>query len=79
MSEVILDAKGRIMLPKRLRDTLGLDVGSRVRLSLEGNRIVVAPPVSPGDFMSKMRGCIKEGSAIREVDPIELKRIWESR
>ena len=74
-----MDAKGRIMLPKKLRDTLGLDVGSKVRLSLEGTRIIIAPPVSPEDFVSKMKGCIKKGSAIPEVDPIELKRIWESR
>lgn len=79
MSEATLDSKGRIMLPKTFREALGLEAGGRVRLYHRGNSIIVTPPVKPEEFMEKMKGCIKEGSAIPKVDPLELKRIWEPR
>jgi len=79
MSEAILDSKGRIMLPKAFRDALGLEAGRKVRLYLQGNSIIVTPPIKPEEFMQKMKGCIKEGSAIQKVDPLKLKRIWEPR
>jgi len=79
MSEATLDSKGRIMLPKTFRETLGLEAGGRVRLYLQGNSIIVTTPLKPEEFMQKMKGCIKEGSAIPKVDPLELKRIWEPR
>jgi AbrB family looped-hinge helix DNA binding protein len=79
MAEAILDSKGRIMLPKTMREELGLEAGRKVGLSLERDRIIVTPPISPEDFKMKMRGCVKEGSVIPRVDPLELKRIWEPR
>ena len=76
MWEATLDAKGRIVLPKALRDALDLVAGKRVRLSVEGNRIVITTSISPGLFAAKMKGCVKEGSAVAETDPLELKRMW---
>lgn len=79
LSESTLDAKGRIVLPKAFREDLGLEAGSKVRLSLQGNRIILTPPVKPEEFMQRMKGCIKEGSALPRVHPLELRRIWESK
>jgi AbrB family looped-hinge helix DNA binding protein len=76
MWEATLDAKGRIVLPKALRDALDLVAGKRVRPSVEGNRIVITTSISPGVSAAKMKGCVKEGSAVAETDPLELKRMW---
>jgi AbrB family looped-hinge helix DNA binding protein len=77
MEESVIDGKGRVVIPQRLRERAGLREGARVRLSVEGGRITIAKPVSPAEFIREMEGCIKEGSPVPRVDPLGLKRIWE--
>ncbi|GAI30956.1 unnamed protein product [marine sediment metagenome] len=48
--ESAIDEKGRVVIPKRLRERAGLREGARVRLSVEGGRIIVAKPVGPAEF-----------------------------
>jgi AbrB family looped-hinge helix DNA binding protein len=49
---VRVDNKGRVTLPKNMRDTLGLKVGDTVflRCDIEKNQLRVAPAVSPFDI-----------------------------
>ncbi|MCP8317981.1 MAG: AbrB/MazE/SpoVT family DNA-binding domain-containing protein [archaeon] len=77
--EAILDKKGRIVIPRQLRDELGLSEGSKVRLMLSKEKIIVTKPLSPEEFINEMEGCIKEGSSIPKVNPLELKKIWEAQ
>ncbi len=79
MSEATMDEKGRILIPKSLRESVNLGKGKKVRLSLEGRRIVISAPVDPEQFIDEMRGFIKEGSIVPKEDPIELKRVWETQ
>jgi len=78
MAEVTIDEKGRILIPKSLRESANLSKGKKVRLSLEGRRIVISAVVDPEEFILEMRGFIKEGSPVPMSDPIELKRIWHT-
>ncbi|MFQ6086041.1 MAG: AbrB/MazE/SpoVT family DNA-binding domain-containing protein [Candidatus Bathyarchaeia archaeon] len=75
--EVTVDRKGRVVIPRELREELGLHEGSKVRLALEEKRIVMTTPVSPEEFIGEMEGCVKEGSPIPKMDLLELKGIWE--
>jgi len=77
VEEVIVDKKGRIVIPRQLREGLGLHEGAKVRLTLEERKIIIMRPVAPEEFIREMEGCIKEGSPIPEIDPLELKKIWE--
>ncbi len=79
MSEATVDDKGRILLPKKIRESMELGSGRKVRLSVEGKRLIISAPVSPDEFVEEMRGFIKEGSVITRKNPIELKRIWETQ
>jgi len=49
---VRIDNKGRVTLPKNMRDALGLKVGDTVflRCDIEKNQLRVAPAVSPFDI-----------------------------
>lgn len=75
VEEAIVDEKGRILIPKEIRERAGLKIGDRARLSVEGGKIVVEPPISPEEFIKEMEGCIKEGAP--SIDPLKLKEMWE--
>jgi len=75
--EAVIDKKGRVVISKRLREGLGLREGTRVRLALQEGRIVIMRPLAPEEFIHEMEGCIKEGSPIPKINPLEVKKIWE--
>lgn len=74
MEEASVDDRGRILIPKEIRDMLGMDPGSGVRLEVEGGKLVVTPPVSPEKFIEEMEGFITKGKP--EIDPLKLKELW---
>jgi len=73
--EVAVDNKGRILIPKWIRDRIGLKPGGKALLKVEKENIIIMPPISPEEFIEKMEGCIKEGTPT--IDPIKLKKMWE--
>jgi AbrB family looped-hinge helix DNA binding protein len=75
--EVTVDDKGRVLIPKEVRDRVGLRAGSKARLKIEKENIVIMPPVSPEEFIREMEGCIKKGTPT--MDPLDLKNIWEKK
>ncbi len=77
MLEATVDDRGRILIPKEIRAQFGLHRGTKVRLAVEGDRLIIIPPVSADRFIRQMEGCITEGKAV--LDPLVLKDIWERR
>lgn len=75
--DVIVDSKGRVLIPKEVRDRFGLKAGGKARLSIENEKIVIMPPTSPEDFIKEMEGCIKKGTP--QIDPLKLKKMWEPK
>jgi AbrB family looped-hinge helix DNA binding protein len=75
--EAIIDDKGRIVISKDVRDSLGLKSGMKVKLHREANRIIIEKSLSSEEFIEKMEGFIKNDSGIPVSDPIDLKNIWE--
>ena len=73
--EVTVDDKGRVLIPKEVRDKVGLRVGGKARLKIEKENIVIMPPISPEEFINEMEGCIREGTPT--INPLKLKKIWE--
>lgn len=47
MSSVKVSSKGQIVIPEDIRKKLGLEKGSKVKVVLEGNKIVLMPAVEP--------------------------------
>lgn len=52
--EAIVAERGQITLPKAVRDALGLTKGTRLKVELDGSRIVIRKNVD--DAISKARG-----------------------
>jgi AbrB family looped-hinge helix DNA binding protein len=55
--EATVAERGQITLPKAVRDALGLTKGTRLKVELDGGRIVLRKDVS--DTLSKLRGRIR--------------------
>lgn len=53
-----VDEKGRVTLPKELRDALGIEPGSRVRIERRGEEISIRPAVSRTGAIEALEGCI---------------------
>jgi antitoxin PrlF len=52
--EATVAERGQITLPKAIRDALGLTKGTRLRIELDGSRIVIRKDAS--DAISRVRG-----------------------
>jgi len=72
----IVDDKGRIIIPEDVRKRLGIRKGSKVKVSLKGDKVVINSMLDAKQFIDKMEGFIKEGSKVEKVDPLKLKEIW---
>ncbi|MCU0920445.1 MAG: AbrB/MazE/SpoVT family DNA-binding domain-containing protein [Burkholderiaceae bacterium] len=55
--EATVAERGQITLPKAVRDALGLTKGTKLRVELEGGRIVLRKDVD--DALARMRGRFK--------------------
>ena len=75
--ETEIDEKGRIVISKDVRSSLGLKSGMKVKMHIESGKLIIEKSVSPEEFRAEMRGFIKKGSKVPISDPMDLKRIWE--
>lgn len=68
---VRIDSKGRVTLPKSMRQTLGVDIGDTVFLKYDpkDNQVRLAPAVSPFDILAE--------HAVREYREGRTKTIEE--
>ena len=55
--EATVAERGQITLPKAVRDALGLTKGTKLKVELEGGRIILRKEVD--DALSKLRGRFK--------------------
>jgi AbrB family looped-hinge helix DNA binding protein len=67
---VKVDAKGRIVLPQKIRERLGITPGTEVEIHEEGGKAVVEPEDDPEQIIDRMEQLVREASSERtETDP----------
>lgn len=64
--EATVAERGQITLPKAVRDALGLSKGSKLKVELEGGRIVLRKDVA--DAISRVRGRLKLPAGVSSDD-----------
>ena len=74
MIEVIIDSKGRVSLPAEIRKELGIKPGDKIRVFLEGKKIIFIPSVAPEEFIEKMEGKLKFK---KKLSMDEIKSVWK--
>lgn len=82
MKEARLSSKSQIVIPKRIREELGLRQGDRVRFEiLEGKKAVLqaAAPAPEDVFVRAGRGVVEEvlGEA-KKVDELKIRKLLRS-
>lgn len=68
-----LEDRGRIVVPKELRDRAGLKPGQKVLVEMEDDSLVIRKVADISLFSQELKGCIKKS----RISPLEMKRIWE--
>lgn len=70
-----IDERGRVTIPKELREKTGLKPKARVRIIAGKNGVKIEKTVDLSDFIAELRGCI---TVKGDVDPMQLKEIWRT-
>lgn len=71
MVDVSVDERGRVLVPKDLREKLGIISGEKLRVD-ERDGEVVLRPVKSGESLKGLKGIVKDS----DVRPDEVKNIW---
>jgi len=58
-----VDSKGRVVLPQRVRERLGISPGSEVEIREQDGRAIVEPEDDPEDIVDDLEGLIEAAVA----------------
>ncbi len=64
--EATVAERGQITLPKAVRDALGLTKGTKLKVEIEGGRIILRKDV--GDAINRLRGRFKLAEGFKSTD-----------
>jgi AbrB family looped-hinge helix DNA binding protein len=68
---VEIDKAGRIVVPKKLRDSLHLVPGTRVTFRLEGDAIIMAPEAQPRGLYMDRGTLVYDPGPLPPIDTLE--------
>ncbi len=79
MTTVTVSSKGQIVIPKKLREMLGLTTGNKLKVFQENKKIILVaePEVKPSElFVSSSPHAVdKTMKASRKIDEEKIKRL----
>lgn len=74
-----VDDKGRVTIPREIRERLGLDPGEEVTVAISDGEVVIRPKVSRDAAIAALRGCVNDSTRRSDADPsdpVDLKDDW---
>jgi AbrB family looped-hinge helix DNA binding protein len=74
----ILSSKGQLVIPKQLRQMLGLHVGSELQIHLRRDNVMEVKPIKHSITQFFGQGASKKGVQIQNVDDAIAQAILEN-
>ncbi|MBN1329316.1 MAG: AbrB/MazE/SpoVT family DNA-binding domain-containing protein [Candidatus Heimdallarchaeota archaeon] len=74
-SDIVVDSKGRILIPKEIRKKLNIKSGSKLILKIEDERLVLLRATSLNDFQSELAS-FQEKLRRLTAEPISTDKLF---
>ncbi|MBI4181870.1 MAG: AbrB/MazE/SpoVT family DNA-binding domain-containing protein [Candidatus Aenigmarchaeota archaeon] len=71
MEKTRLEKEGRVFIPKKVRERLGMRSGEEMLIEERDGALILRKRKSPEEFSSQLKGCVKGGG-----NPLDLKKMW---
>lgn len=75
--DVVIDGAGRLVIPKELRDRLGITPGSTVTLTDAGTGVLLEPAGQHGRIVDRGKGPVVERTGVAVTDE-DIRRIRDA-
>lgn len=72
MGKTKIEERGRVLIPKSIRERTGVRPGEEVEIRIEEGKIVIMPFIDVENFSRELKGCVEKS----EIKPEEIKGIW---
>ena len=72
MGKGVVEERGRVLIPKDIREELNLKPGQEVLIEKKEGFIVIRPAIDVKKLTAELRGCVKKP----KVHPRDVKHIW---
>jgi len=67
-----IEERGRVVIPKDVREEMHLKPGQSVIVEKIEGGIVIRPAIDVKKLSSELRGCVKKS----KIKPMDIKKIW---
>ncbi len=74
--ERTVSEKGQIVIPKDVRDYLGLKPGTEITLDVSDGKLIIKPKLSPKEFIEEFTNV---GKKLKKLDMRRIKTILEEK
>ena len=77
--KVRVDERGRITIPNKIREDLGINPDTELTIEAQGSTLVLFKRLSPEELIDEARRLQRElqSSKIGEEEPLKVKKIWK--
>ena len=74
-----LDEESRVVIPRNIRDELGIKPKDEVVLEKVEDNVVISKSLSPEEFLEEAHSLAEDirRTKIREINPLKIKEMWE--
>lgn len=70
-----VDEKGRVTIPRSIRESLGIEPGEEVTITVADDRVVIRPQVSRKEFAETMAGVVSDETRAADAEPTDPRSL----